>query len=71
MGIPPNIKINNTTIIIPAIINGIRNLRIASTTIAMSAITSREKIDPLYDIMVANPVSDCKIEKRIIADNIK
>jgi hypothetical protein len=59
----PNTKINNTTIIIPAIITGIRNRRIASATITTSTIISRVRIEPLYEIMLDNPVSDCDIEK--------
>lgn len=64
----PNITINNIIIIIPAIITGIRNRRIASVTIAIRAIISSVRIEPLYEIMLANPVSDCDIEKRIIVD---
>ena len=46
-GIPPNIKINSTTIIIPAIMRGIKNRRITSTIIAMKAIMSRIIIDDI------------------------
>ena len=66
--IAPNIKINNTTITIPAIITGIKNRRIASATIAINAIMSRVRIDPLYEIMLARPVIDCDKEKRIIVN---
>lgn len=34
----------------------------------MSAIINMVRIDPLYDIILANPVSDCDIEKRMILD---
>jgi hypothetical protein len=57
-GIPPNIKINKNTIIIPAIITGIRNRRIASATIAMSTTMSRVIIDPLYDSILVDPITD-------------
>jgi hypothetical protein len=63
MGIIPNIRINNTTIIIPAIITGIKNRRIASAIIAIRAIISRVITDPLYDIMLAKSVGNCNIEK--------
>ena len=45
-------------IIIPATITGIKNLRIASATITMSATMSRVRIDPLYDMILVNPISD-------------
>jgi hypothetical protein len=70
-GIPPNIKINKTTIIIPAIITGIRNLSMASITIAIITITKRARNDPLYDkIIFDRLVIDCEIKKTMNVDNI-
>ena len=48
MGIPPKIKINNTTTIIAAIIRGTSNRKNASTTIAIAAIMSRVIVEPWY-----------------------
>lgn len=41
IGIPPKIRINSTTTIIPAIINGTRTRKIARITMAMSAIINK------------------------------
>ncbi len=46
IGIPPKIRINSTTTIIPAIINGISIRKIASITTAMSAIINKVTEDP-------------------------
>ena len=51
--------------IMPAIIRGIKNLKIASAIIAMRAITSRDSVDPLKgstSIMTSN----INFETRII-----
>jgi hypothetical protein len=46
IGMPPKIRINSTTTIIPAIINGISIRKIASITTAMSAIINKVRVDP-------------------------
>jgi hypothetical protein len=45
-GIPPKIRINSTTTIIPVIINGTRTRKIARITIAISAIINKVSVDP-------------------------
>lgn len=43
---PPKIRINSTTTIIPAIISGIRKRKIARATTAMIAIINSVSVDP-------------------------
>src|SRR5579884_564139 len=52
MGIPPNIRMINTTTIIPAIISGTSSLKNASATTAIAAITRSVSIDPWYGTIV-------------------
>jgi hypothetical protein len=66
-GIHPNITINKITIIIPAIIKGIKNLRIASITMTINAIINSGRIGPLYDNnILVNPTSIWNIENGLV-----
>ena len=51
--------------IMPTIIRGIKNRKIASATIAMSAITSRDSVDPLKG-STSITTSNINFEARII-----
>ncbi len=64
-GIPPNIKTSSSITIIPAIIRGIKNRKIASATIAIRAMTSRDIVDPLKGIR-STTTSNINFEARKI-----
>ncbi len=64
-GIPPNIKTSNNMAIMPAIINGIKNRKIASAIMAMKAITSKDSVDPLKGSMSIT-TSNMDFKARII-----
>ena len=64
-GIPPNIKTSKSTAIMPAIIRGIKNLKIESATIAISAIMSRNRVDP-WKGSISITTSNTNFEARII-----
>ena len=64
-GIPPNIKTSKSTAIMPAIIRGIKNLKIESATIAIRAIMSRNRVDP-WKGSISITTSNTNFEARII-----
>ena len=65
IGIPPNIKTSNNITMIQAIIRGIKNLKIARVITAISAITKRDRVDPLKGSMSIT-TSNINFETRII-----
>jgi len=65
IGIPPNIKTSNNTTIIPAIIRGTKNRKIARAITAISAITKRDNVDPLKG-SISITTSSTNFETRII-----
>lgn len=65
IGIPPNIKTSNNIAIIPAIIRGTKNRKIARAITAISAITKRDNVDPLKG-SISITTSSINFETRII-----
>jgi hypothetical protein len=67
MGIPPNININITTMIMPATITGMRKRKIARTITAIRAIINKTTVDPWNGKMLSIDTCDIININRIIA----
>jgi len=65
IGIPPNIKTSNNIAIIPAIIRGTKNRKIARAITAISAITKRDNVDP-WNGSISITTNSTNFETRII-----
>ena len=65
IGIPPNIKTSNNITMIPAIIRGTKNRKIARAITAISAITKRDSVDP-WNGSMSMTTSKIDFETRII-----
>ena len=65
IGIPPNIKTSNSIVIMPTIIKGTKNRKIARAITAISAITKRDSVEPLKG-SISITTSNINFETRMI-----